>query len=410
MLDIDRWQEIGSTIRHHKLRTALTGLSVAWGIFMLVILLAAGKGLQNTAAYGFRDDAVNSIWVRSGRTTKPYRGRAVGREIQFTTADYDAARDRVPGIDHISARLHLWGEFTVTYKNQHASFDIRACHPDHLYIERTTMVRGRFINQRDLDERRKVAVIGTKVVDQLFGDEDPIGKIITIGSINYKVVGIYEDEGGEGELRKIYLPITTAQMAYGGGDRIDMFMFTVGDAPVDEAKRIEQSVRRQLARRHAFDPDDPRALWIRNNLENYEKITSVLHKIDLFVWLIGIGTILAGIVGVSNIMLISVKERTKEFGVRKAVGATPGSIVTLVVQEALLLTSVSGYFGLVAGVGLVEAINAAIPDMTAFRHPDVDVGVAAAATAILVVAGVLAGIFPAWRAARIRPVVALRDE
>lgn len=407
MFDLDRWQEIFDTIRHHKLRTALTALSVAWGLLMLVILLGAGKGLQNTAEYGFRDDAINSVFVRRGRTSKPYKGHIVGRRIQFTNEDYQNTKDGVEGIDHITARFRLWGDSMVSYKKEHASFDIRSCHPDHLYLERTQIVDGRFINELDLKERRKVAVIGSKVVEQLFHDEDPIGKQIAIGRISYKVVGVYEDEGGEGEVRKIYLPITTAQMAYGGGNNIDMFMFTVGDAGVAESKQIEQEVRQKLASRHEFALDDPRAVWIRNNLENYENIKGIILAINVFVWFIGIGTILAGIVGVSNIMLISVKERTKEFGVRKAVGASPASIVTLVLQEALLITGVAGYFGLMTGVFLLEL---APPDLGPFKNVSVDINVAVIATIILVLAGLLAGIFPAWRAAKVRPVVALRDE
>jgi putative ABC transport system permease protein len=410
MLDLDRWQEILDTIRHHKLRTVLTALSVAWGIFMLVILLGAGKGLENTAEYGFRDDAVNSIWISGGRTSTPYKGHAAGRRIQMTNQDLERTRDGVEGVEHITARFHLYGDYQVTYGDKHGSFDIRSCHPDHQYLERTIIVAGRFLNELDLIERRKVAVIGSKVVETLFGDEDPLGKYISIAGITYKVIGVYEDEGGEGELRKIYLPITTAQMAYGGGNRIDRFMFTVGDSDVAASKRMEQEVRQKLATQHNFDIEDTRALWIRNNLENYAKIAGIMASIRFFIWLIGIGTILAGIVGVSNIMLISVKERTKEIGVRKALGATPRSIIGLILQEAMLITGVAGYVGLVAGVGLLELVNKIAPDMEGFRNPEVDIGVALSATLVLIVAGVLAGIFPAWRAARVHPVVALRDE
>ena len=407
----DRWYEILDTIRRNKLRTLLTALSVAWGIFMLVILLAAGNGLRNSVAYDFRDDAVNSLWMWAGETSMPHRGHAVGRSVAFTNRDYQRIRDTVPGVERITGRFFLRGNLVVSRGNKNTSFNVRACHPDHRYIEKSIMVAGRFIDDLDQAERRKVAVIGVEVARFLFdAGEDPLGQWIKINGIQYLVIGVFEDEGGEGELRNIYIPIATAQMAYGGADSVHQIMFTIGDATIEESQAIEAIVRESLAAEHDFDPADKRALRIRNNLQQFADINQVFDAIELFVWFIGAGTILAGIVGVSNIMLISVKERTKEIGVRTALGATAGAIVGQILQESIFLTAVAGYAGLVAGVGLIELFLRYAPPVEFMRDPAVDLRVVVIATVLLVISGALAGYFPARRAARVDPVVALRDE
>ena len=410
ILSLDRWQEIFDTIRRNKLRTFLTSLSVAWGIFMLVLLLGAGTGLRNGVEHDFRDDAINSLWLWSGNTSMPFEGHGIGRRIQFTNADYDLIAQRFPAAEHLTGRFYLRGNLMVSYGAKNSSFDVRSVHPAHRHLENTIITAGRFLNDLDLAERRKVAVIGEAVARFLFGEADPLGAWIQINNIQYKVIGIFRDEGGEGELRKIYIPISTAQMAYGGGNDIHQLMFTVGDAGTEQSKRIEQEVRTLLAGRHRFAPEDKRALRIRNNLERAATINALFDGIQLFVWVIGGLTVIAGIVGVSNIMLISVKERTKEIGVRKALGATPGAIVGQIVQEAIVLTGVSGYLGLVAGIGLLELVNRYVPESDYLRNPQVDLGVALVATGLLVFCGALAGYFPARRAARVDPVVALRDE
>jgi putative ABC transport system permease protein len=410
MFDLDRWQEILDTIRKNKLRTLLTAVSVAWGIFMLVVLLGFGNGLQNNVQSRFKDDAVNSIWAWSGQTSRPYKGQGPGRKIQFRNGDYELVRDKLEGVEHVTARLQVSGELTVSYSERHAAFDIRAVHPDHRYLEKTDVIEGRFINALDIAERRKVAAIGVEVVRVLFGGDPPLGAWIDVNGIQYRVVGVYQDEGGQGELSTIYIPISTAQMAYGSADRIDQLMFTVGDAELDQALAMEDELRHTLAQRHNFAPDDERAVRLRNNLENFKRFNDIFDYIAIFIWIVGIGTIVAGIVGVSNIMLISVKERTKEIGVRKALGATPGSLIALIVQEALVITTVSGYLGLVAGVGLLEAIRRFVPPNDFISAPEVDLRVAVGATILLVICGALAGFVPARRAARVNPVVALRDE
>jgi putative ABC transport system permease protein len=381
---------------------------------MLVVLLAAGKGLRNGIEYQFRDDAVNSIWMWPGNTSIPFGGHPIGRKIQFTNADYDAIK-ALPGVEHITGRVYLWDEGIVKRGDKKSAFDIRSVHPGHRFLEKTLMIRGRYIDEIDLAERRKVAVIGDEVRDFLFtAGEEPIGQWVTIAGLEYQVVGVFQDEGGQGERRKIFIPISTAQMAYGGAQggttRINQIMLTVGSADIVASKKLEKRILELLAERHHFSPDDKRALRINNNLEEYAEVAMIFTILELFVWVVGGLTILAGIVGVSNIMLIAVRERTREIGIRKSFGATPGSILRMITQEALVLTAVSGYLGLASGVALVELVASLLPPIDIFRDPQVDMSFAITATVLLIVTGTLAGFFPAWRAARINPIEALRDE
>jgi putative ABC transport system permease protein len=410
MIRLDAWQEIFDTVRHNKLRTALTGFAVAWGIFMLVVLLGSGKGLEHGVDYQFRDDAVNSIWISSGQTSVAYKGMQPGRDVQFDNQDYDEVTTRVPGVEYASARFWIFGSQQVNYKNENGSYTIRAVHPGHQVLERTKVIRGRYLNEFDLRQYRKSAVLGTLVAAALFHDEDPIGKEIRIGGISFKVVGVFDDEGSEREREFIYLPISTAQRTFNGGNRLSQILYTTGDASLAQSERMAGASRRILAVNHTFDPDDQRAIYVNNNVENYQKILALTGAIRLFVWVVGIGTLLAGVVGVSNIMLVAVRERTREIGIRKALGATPASIVGLVLQESVLITTVAGYAGLVLGVLVLEGLSRAIPDAAFFRNPQVDIRVALSATVLLVVAGTVAGFFPARRAAAIRPIEALRDE
>ncbi len=411
MFDRDKWQEIFHTISKNKLRTFLTGFSVAWGIFMLIILLGSGTGLKNGAQEEFKDTATNSIWLTPRQTSIPYNGIKSGRYIQLTNQDYESLQNEIPQIDKISGRYNVPSGTGVSYKGENSSFSIRTVHPDHQYIEKTLTIKGRFINELDIKEKRKVATIGTLAKNVLFKEEDPIGKYVEINRVAFKIVGVFEDEGGENEVEVLYIPITTAQLVYNGGDRINRMMFTVGDASLEESKIIEKKARNLIAKRHNFDPNDVRALRVWNNVEEFQEIQNMFTGINIFIWIIGVMTIIAGIVGISNIMLIVVKERTKEIGIRKALGATPRSIVSLILMESVLITSVSGYIGLVLGVGLLELVKSIIPaDTPYFQNPEVDFQIAISATLLLVTAGAIAGIIPAQKAAIIKPIVALRDE
>jgi putative ABC transport system permease protein len=414
MLGLDRWREILETLWRRKLRTLLTALSVSWGIFMLVILLGAGNGLSNGAQAEFGRDATNSVWVNPGRLSKPFEGQPVGKVVRFQNRDYDLVLGSVKVADRSSARFNPPGEITVTFGNRHAGFNVRGVHPEYELIEKTTVVSGRYLNEDDLRERRKVAVIGMKVKESLFTQgEPPLGAIIRIGNASFQVVGVFEEENDQQELQTIYIPVSSAQLVYGGSagaGRVDQISFTVGDSSVSQTEAAVEELRQQLSVRHRFSPEDKRAVFIWNTAEMSEKFNGLFRGIRAFIWVIGLGTILAGVVGVSNIMLISVQERTREIGVRKAVGAPPATIVAMIVEEALAITVVSGYLGLVAGIGLLTFAQKVLPKTPFFQNPDVDLRVAVAATAVLVFAGVLAGLFPALRAARINPIAALRVE
>ena len=404
----DALQEIFATLSRNRLRTALTALSVAWGMLMLVVLLGAGRGLEKGAAYEFRDDAVNSLWLYSGKTSRPFAGRGPGRDVKLTNDDYQALARNFPSIDHISGRFYLYGEFTVSYGGKHGAFDIRGIHPGHQYLEKTIIRDGRFLNDADIEQRRKVCVIGSKVASFLFGDKPALGEYLNIRGLSYQVVGVFEDVGGEAELKKIYVPITTAQLLYSQPGRVHQIMFTIGDSNLADSQRLAERVSRFVAARHGISPDDRQALRVQNNIEQFERVNSVFVWLKGFVWIVGIGTLLAGVVGVSNIMLISVKERTREIGIRKALGATPWSIISLVVGEAVIVTSVAGYVGMLFGIGLVELAARYLKDVPYLREPDVDLSVALLASALLVFCGALAGFFPARHAAQISPTEALR--
>ncbi len=409
MFNLDNWQELYSTIKKNKLRTFLTGFSVAWGIFMLIILLGAGQGLENGIRYQFEDDAKNSIWLFPGETSKSFDGMKSGRRIQFTNLDFDRILQSISHVENISGRFFISGAVNIMYGSEYGSFNIRCVHEDYKVIENTKIIEGRYLNGKDLSEYRKVAVIGKLVKKELFKDQNALGKIIKLNGIAFKVVGVFEDSGGDEEMRNIYLPISTAQRVFNGANKINQLMFTT-TASVEETKKIETNLKKMFAQNHRFDPEDEKALYIRNMLENFNQVQNLFLGIKVFVWIIGIGTIIAGIVGVSNIMMITVKERTRELGVRKAIGATPFSIIFMILLESIVITTVAGYFGLVSGVGLLEIISMNLEASDFFRNPEVSISVAVSATTLLIIAGSLAGFFPALKAARIRPIEALREE
>jgi putative ABC transport system permease protein len=417
---LDRWREILETMGRRRLRTALTALSVAWGIFMLVVLLAAGQGLSTGAETEFSRDAMNTVWVFPFRTSKPYKGTPAATFVRLENEDYRLTRERVEIDDRGSAVAGFNGR--VRHGHRNASFTVMGVSPEYGDIERSDVVEGRYLNPDDVDQRRKVAVIGVKVRRLLFAPtETAVGQVIEISGIPFQVVGVFDEETEEdGEVQTIYVPLPTAQLVFTWGApgqpgrqigrRIERFAFTVGNATGAETEAAIQDMRALIAGRKDFAADDTQALRVFNSQEMYERFRRLFTGIRTFVWLIGMGTILAGVVGVSNIMLISVQERTREIGLRKAVGAQPSSIIAMILQEALAITLVSGYLGLCAGVALVTFAQKVIPPTPFFRRPDVDIGVGLAATGILVVCGMLAGLFPALRAARVNPIAALRVE
>ncbi len=414
MFNLDKWQEIATTIRKNKMRTFLTAFSIAWGIFLLVVLLGAGSGFLNGVLYQWRDDAMNSFKITPGTTSMPYKGMKPGKKIQLTNEDFDKIAANVEGVEHITARYFLSGEYAVRYKLNHARFTVRSTHPGHQYYENTIITEGRFLNELDLKERRKVAVIGENVVKVLSINEDPLGKWIEINQIPYKIVGVFIDAGATFELSTIYIPISTAQMVYNGANRVHEILFTTGTASLKDTRLMSKQTKNILVEHHKFSPEDHRAMDISNNNEIMQKFLDMISGIKFFIWIIGVGTITAGIVGVSNIMMISINERTREIGIRKAIGATPGSIISLVLQESFVITLLAGYCGLVAGVAVVEFASWAFEHFKLqsefFRNPEIDFKTVITATLFLVFAGVLAGFFPARLAAKIKPVEALREE
>jgi putative ABC transport system permease protein len=412
MFSIDRWQEIYSTIRKNKLRTFLTGFSVAWGIFMLIILLGSGNGLENGVSDQFKGGAINGIWISNGMTSMEYKGLKSGRQISFTNHDYNIVKGTITGYDHISARLFL-GNNLVSYKKEYGSFFISPCHPDYGIIKDILMLQGRFVNNIDINEFRKVAVIGEKVKAPLFKGNDTVamGKYINISGVPFKVVGVFRDFGrDDNEQRRIYIPISTAQRVFSGKNVISQISFTTGKATTDEVTGMVDKAIMTLSTLHTFDPNDKRAVEIMNKNEDVRRFTALFAGIRLFIWIIGIGTIIAGVVGVSNIMMISVNERTKEIGVRKAIGATPFSIVSMILEEAVIITGFAGYIGLILGVGMLELVSKNMPPSDFFRNPEANFAIATGATILLIVAGAFAGFIPALRASRIKPIEALRDE
>lgn len=410
MFDIDKWQEIFATIGKNRLRTFLTGFSVAWGIFMLIVLLGTGTGLENGVKHQFSRDAVNSLWFNGGKAANAYRGLQPGRDIRFKNSDHDLIETNEKKLESLTSRLNLWDINEVNYKNKYGTFSIRACHTGMIFSEKIDVIKGRFVNELDVKESRKVACVGKMLVAELFGTEDPIGKEIQINGIAFKVIGVFKDEGGEQDMRRAYIPVSTAQKTFTGSDKVDQIVLTLTETDMQNSEKTEQAIRTMLADRHNFDPEDKKAIFVWNNMREFERIMGVIIGIRIFVWIIGIGTLIAGIVGVSNIMMIVVKERTREIGIRKALGATPWSIISLVLQESVFITAVSGYIGLVLGIGLLEFANDIIPDSDFFRNPEVDLRIALYANVLLIAAGLLAGFFPARKAAAVQPIEALRAE
>jgi putative ABC transport system permease protein len=409
MFDRDKWLEIFSTIEQNKLRTFLTGFSVGWGIFMRIILLGSGKGLQNGVEQEFADDAVNTLWVNGGMTSVAYNGMRPGRYIQLTTSDRDDLDRLLDTAGKTAIRYDIWQQNTISYKNKYLSYDIKCITPNYGEVERITVLKGRFINENDMQQLRKVASIGRLVQEGLFGEVNPIGEMISVNGIPFKVVGVFDDQGGDRDIRRIYIPYTTAQVIYNLENKTGRMPIQT-NANLEQSLEMEKQIRQMLAKTHDFSPDDPRAIHIWNTIENFMEFNNLFSMIRKFIWFIGIMTIIAGIVGVSNIMIIIVKERTKEIGIRKAIGASPGSIIGLIMMESVLITSFAGYVGLVAGSFILEMISKYVPALDYFRNPEVDIQTALIATAVLVVSGALAGLWPAIKAANVKPIEALRDE
>ncbi len=412
---LDALQEILHTISKNKLRSGLTAFGVFWGIFMLILLLGSGQGIKNKLQEGWTTNAKDSVWIFSGRTMLPYKGLSPGRTIQLTTQDLEALRTEIPGIRYASSENPFRGQTRIRYKNRSGNFGVYGVGKDYFNIKRFQDYRGgRKLNDLDNIQSRKVATIGTKVVERLFPPGvSPEGKVITINGISFTVVGYFydsEDDGRNSE--RIYIPQGIFERVYGTGNHLALLTYEPEDGY--DRFELENNVLAFLRDRHLVSPDDKRAIRA-NNLWRFAAQTEDLFSgINAFIWFVGIGTMAAGIVGISNIMIITVKERSKEIGVRKALGARPIHIVSGLLLESVLLTSFAGYLGLVAGVGLLELVTYLIEisgaELPYFERPEVDFGIAVSAIVTLVSVGAVAGFIPAWYAAKISPVEALRSE
>ena len=409
MFDLDKWQEIFGTIKKNKLRTILTAFSVAWGIFILIVLLAAGRGLRNGAQAQFGNDAANSLWIEGGQTSMAFEGYKPGRTIQLTNSDFYYVKKDLNGVDNASAVFRGWKSKVLSYKKEHAAFTIRSCAPDHDKLERAKILKGRFINGIDFNEFRKVCVIGIPVRDALFKEEDPINKFIDVAGTKYKVVGVFND-AGRGDNERIYVPLLTAQRSNNGKDHVHTIWASTGTVSIERSEQMAQELRQRMAKKYHFDPKDLNAFGVYNNNVEYKRVMGMLDGIKIFIYVIGILTLIAGVVGVSNIMMIIVKERNKEIGVRKALGATPFSIVSLIVQESVFITFIAGYVGLMAGIGVIELVRVFELEGDFFKNPEVDLSIAVSSVLLIIVAGALAGLFPALKAARVEPIHALRED
>lgn len=418
LLDLDHWQEIRVALLRNRTRTLLTAFGVFWGIFLLMVMLGSGSGLRNGVLQGFSDGATNSFFLWTQRTQKPYAGMPAGRGIRMTNADVAAIREKVPEAEVVAPRNQLrgfGGGNNVSRGRKTGAFSVMGDYPEIRRVQSLRIETGRFLNPIDVEESRKVAVIGTRVRELLFArGEEPIGDSIVIRGVYFQVVGVFVSpqtgDAAERDAQTIFVPFTTFQRAFNYGDRVGwMAIISRPDVPASVA---EEKVLSLLRSRHKVAPDDLRAFGHFNLEEEYTKIQGLFSGIRLLVWIVGVGTLAAGVIGVSNIMLIIVRERTKEIGIRRALGARPSAVVSQIVSESVILTSLAGYLGLVAGIALVVGIGKLLPPGGAgmFLDPDVGVGEALQALAILVVAGVLAGLAPAQRALAVSPTVALRSE
>ena len=419
MIDRDLWQEVFHILKKNKTRTLLTGFGVFWGIFMLVVMLGAGKGLKNGVFYGLGDLALNSMFIWTRSTTIPYQGFDRGRYWNLKNEDTQALLDNIPEIEILAPRANAWGgDVNISRDNRDDSFRIVGDTPEYQKIEPQEIIVGRFLNIKDLQEKRKIAVIGKTVREVLFEPyENPLGEYLKIRGVYFRVVGVFQSKmsannGRERDNKTIFIPLSTLQLTNNMGDFVGWY--SVLAKPGIPAKVVEDKMKKLLAKRHRISPEDNLAFGTDNLEEQMREVNNLFMGISLLSWFVGILTLLAGAIGTSNIMLVIVRERTKEIGVQRALGATPMRVIRQIITESIFLNTAAGYLGLLLSAGLVELVGFLLRkfeiEALYFHNPEVDLRVAGLALIILVVSGAIAGLLPAKRAVSIKPIDALRSE
>lgn len=422
MFDIERWKEIMSTLKQNKLRSFLTAFGVFWGIFMLIVMAGMGKGLENGVTSGIGEFATNSVFIWTDRTAKPYGGFRRGRNWNFENEDVKMIRQNVKGIKIVAPRLFAgWssGENTVR-GDKSASFNLKGDYPEWIDINPMTVVKGRWLNDMDVQGRRKVCVIGDKVYEEMFDKgEDPVGEYLRVDGVYYQVVGVIDpvtqmNMNGRAE-ESIFMPFSTMQVVYNYGDAVFM-MGIVGEDDIS-ATGLQTEIKTLIKKRHKIAPDDEQAIAGFSLEKEFKQFANLFLGIRILTWIVGIGTLIAGVIGVSNIMLVIVKARTKEIGVMRAIGATPRKVIGQILLESAFITTLAGYFGLLLGLLLLEGVNAMMEkaqasggDEVFLRNPEINFTVAISCLAILIISGTLAGMIPARKAVSVKPIDALRAE
>lgn len=422
MFDLDRWNEIGHALAKNKVRSLLTAFGVFWGIFMLIVMAGAGNGLTNGLVEGVAKFATNSAIMWTERTGEPYKGYKRGRHWNMDSEDLEIVRSKVPEVDILTPKN--FGSDSNSGPNtirgtRNGSYNIKGDYPDYIRIDPVTIVKGRWINEIDIREKRKVCAIGTKVYETMFNpDENPLGEYLKVSGVYYQVIGVIKPEtriniNGRTE-ESVFIPFTTMQQTYNMGNEVHVLAFTAKPGvPVSE---LEEKIKTIIRQRHSISPTDTQALNGVNVEKQFLQMRGLFTGINILTWIVGIGTLMAGVIGVSNIMLVIVKERTREIGVQRALGARPRTIIGQVMLESVVLTTVAGYTGLALGVGTLELVNMVLENQSQneeeifFRHPEISIAVALAALGVLVLAGLFAGSIPARRALQIKPIEALREE
>ncbi|MDH6306515.1 putative ABC transport system permease protein [Parabacteroides sp. PF5-5] len=417
MFDFDNWTEIFASIKKNKLRTFLTGFSISWSIFMFIILLASSNGAMNGVMTTFGSRDVNSISIFGRTTSIPFKGLPDNRKIELDEKDFELINNQILQKEFISPCINTIA--TASYKKDYAaSVTLVGVYPEYTHINGIKIKdkQGRFISDFDIDKQRKVAVINQRLKDVLYQDKNPVGEDININNLRFTVIGVF-DETSSTNIEKAYIPFSTSQLLFYGGWGFTSLAFTVKN--LDTKKSNEQFIkdlRTRLGALHQFDPEDEQAVTFTDRLDTYLQTLGIFNAVNVFIWVIGIGTLFAGIVGISNIMLITVRERTREFGIRKALGAKPYSILINIVVESVVITSMFGYLGLFVGMGLSKLFdwfldnNTQLSSLAIFENPSVNVTTAIGAMIVLVIAGVLAGYFPARLAVKVPAVEAMRAE